>query len=195
MIGGDVSHRYAKALLSLGIDTRQFEQIGEQLRRVAELFEAHRGLRTTLENPSYALDRRKAILVELSSRLELLAPLRRFLLLLVDRQRIAYLDDIAHAYTALADVHAGRVRASVAAARDLDPATIGRLRQALEQKTSKSVELTTRTDPDLIAGIVTTVGSTVYDGSLRARLNQLKSTLLDDGVDAGLAPTPESSPT
>jgi len=76
------------------------------------------------------------------------------------------------------DVYVGRVRASVTSADRLEAEQVARLKKALEGKTGKHVVLEQQTDPELIAGMVTQIGSVVYDGSIRTRLQQMRHTLL-----------------
>ncbi len=178
MISGSISRRYAKALLSIGIETQQVEQLGADLEQLATLLK-NDDLAEALQNPSYPLSKRKAILADLFLRLQLSTMIRNFLMLLVDRNRIEFLPGIARDYQAMADDHAGRVRADVVSANLLDPESITRLKRVLEEKTGKHIILEQKTDPDLIAGMVTKIGSIVYDGSIRTKLEQLRQTLLE----------------
>lgn len=172
-----ISHRYAKAMLAIGHQTDQADNVGEQLAQITSLFDSSSDLRTTLENPTHARTKRKAIVKQLASRLQLLAAVRNLLLLLIDRNRIEMLRDVARDYQALADEAAQRVRADICSARALDPADLSRIRETLERMTGRKVLLSTRVDPNLIGGSVTTLGSVVYDGSIQGRLNLLRSEL------------------
>lgn len=172
-----ISHRYAKAMLAIGNQTDQADTLGEQLAQVSSTFDAFSDLRETLENPTHARHKRKAIVKHLTSRLRLLPAVRNLLLLLIDRNRIEIVGDVARDYQALADETAQRVRAEVCSARTLDPADLRRMRETLEKVTGKKVLLSTRVDPNLIGGSVTKLGSVVYDGTIQGRLNLLRSEL------------------
>ena len=88
-------------------------------------------------------------------------------------------DGIAREYRLMADEHAGRVRADVTSAQTLDSENVSRLKGALEQKTGKQIILEQKTDSNLIAGMVTKIGSIIYDGSIRTRLEQMRQALLE----------------
>ena len=94
--------------------------------------------------------------------------------------RIASLPDIARAHRALVDEHAGRVRATVTSARPLDPLLETRLKTALEKSSGKTVIFEKREDPAIMGGLVTQLGDTVYDGSVRTQLQQLREELLSE---------------
>ncbi len=177
MIVGSIARRYAKALLAIGIETRLFEKFGKELDQFAELLQ-HPQLRDLLDNPSYPLSKRKAVLEDLVGRLRPSPKLRNFLLLLMDRGRISSLPIIAREYQGLADKHAGRIRARVVSPQPLDLATSTRLKKALAQRTGQQIILDQVTDPTLIGGMITQMGSIVYDGSIRTSLQQMRDALL-----------------
>ena len=179
MNGGSLSRRYAKALLDIGIDNDSYEQICEQLNQFAALLSAHEELQSTLANPSYPTSKRKAIVEALLDRLNPLPPVRNFLMLAIDRNRVSIIESVAQEYQRLVDTHAGRVRAQITTATELTKMSVGRIREALEARTGKHVLLSTTLAPELIAGTVTQIGSVLYDGSLRTRLEQMKQSLLD----------------
>jgi F-type H+-transporting ATPase subunit delta len=180
LISGSIARRYAKALLALGVDTGRFEKYGTEVERFAALL-ADKTLRDTLENPSFPFSKRKAIVEALVSRLGLEPHVSNFIRLLMGRGRLATLPAIAREYQALADRHAGRVRARVTSAAPLDARSADRLVRSLEAKTGKSVLLEQKTEPELIAGLVTQIGSTLFDGSLRTQLAEMRQALLESG--------------
>ncbi len=182
MKSGSLARRYAKALIAIGIDDKSYEQLGRELDTFAKLLESHRGLATTLTNPSYPLDKRRGVLDGVLKKLSPSKTVHNFLQLALDRDRIAYVPDIAREYEAMADEHAGRVRAEVVAAKQGDLLQLEQLKKALETRTGKQVVLTTRVDSTLIAGKVTRIGSIIFDGSIRTRLDQLGTDLLANKI-------------
>ena len=120
------------------------------------------------------------MLEEIARRLAVSRVLRNFLLLLLERGRIAALPGIVREFRALADQQAGRIRVQVTCARPLDPGVELRLKSALEKRSGKQVVLEKHEDASLIGGIVTQVGDLVYDGSVRTQLATLRHELLSD---------------
>ncbi len=178
MITGSIARRYAKALLDLGIEQQTYDAFGRELDRAADTFVKSPELRTALENPVFALEKRRLVLEELARRLALSKTMRAFVLLLLTKGRISKLPDIARVHRTLVDEHAGRVRATVTSARALDPALESRLKSALERQSGKTVLLDKREDPAIVGGLVTQLGDIVYDGSVRTQLAKLREQLL-----------------
>ena len=178
MIAGSVARRYARALLDIGLASKSSDAIGKELDRVGELFHGSKDLLVTLENPIFPLDQRKNVVNELARRLALSTTVRNFMMLLLDRGRIAALPAIAREHRILVDQAIGRVRVTVTTAMPMDAATEQRLKGALERQTGRVVLLDKREDPALIGGIVTQIGDLVYDGSVRTQLDGMRSQLL-----------------
>lgn len=177
MITGSIARRYAKALFAIGVETKAYERFAQELADFTALLE-NKELQDTLENPSHPLSRRKAVLEELITVLKPSKTVWSFLLLLIDRNRLSFLPGISREFLRMVDEHTGRVRANVTSAQPLDAGDVARLKRTIEQKTGKQVILQQQTDPELIAGMVTQIGSIVYDGSIRTRLQQMRQTLL-----------------
>ena len=180
MIAGSVARRYARALLDIGLASQSSDAIGKELERVAELLSGSKELATTLENPIFPLSKRKGVVEELARRLALSRTVRNFLLLLLDRGRIAALPAIAREHRILVDQAMGRVRVTVTTAQPLDAAAEQRLKATLERQTGKAVIVDKREDPALIGGVVTQIGDVVYDGSIRTYLANLRRELLSE---------------
>lgn len=178
MIAGSVARRYARALLEIGMANHAADALGKELERVADLMKGSAELRAALENPVFALSKRKALVEELVRRLALSRTVRNFVLLLLERGRVGALPDIAREYRAFVDEAMGRVRVTVTSARPLDGATEIKLKTMLEKRTGKVVLLEKKEDAALLGGIVTQIGDMVYDGSVRTALATLKHELL-----------------
>lgn len=179
MPAGSLSRRYAKALLSIGVESQTYDAIGKEIDRMATTITNSPELRAALSNPSFSGDKRRAVVEDLIKRLALSKPVRSFILLLLDKGRLDRLPVIARAYQGLVDEHANRVRATVTSPKALDPATADRIKKALEKQTGKTVVLEQKQDPSLLGGMTTQLGDTVYDGSVRTQLEQLRASLLN----------------
>ncbi len=105
------------------------------------------------------------------------AELYRFLRLLVERKRVAFLGDIATAYDALCAAAASVIEAEVTSSKPLSEAEKSALSKALGQRFASEVSVTYHEDSHLLGGAVVRVGDWVLDGSVRRRLERLRETL------------------
>lgn len=178
MIAGGVAKRYARALFQLASAEKQTEAYGRQLADFAQAWSASAELRGVFENPAYGPDARKKVVVGLAERLGAGTTLKNGLQLLAERGRLKFIAEIADAFAALAEEGAGVVRAEIVTATDLPESYFAQVERTLAASTGKKVVLVRKKDPALLGGVVTKVGEKVYDGSLRARLMDLRSQML-----------------
>jgi F-type H+-transporting ATPase subunit delta len=173
-----VARRYARALLELGVEQGQLDTIVDEISSLAAAWEASPELRNAIENPLVAHAAKKAVIGGLIDRIGASPTTRHAVLLMVDRRRARALPYVAHTLRELADARKGLLRAEVTTAAPLSEAYYGRLQVQLEAMTGKRVVVDRRTDPSLIAGVVTRIGDRILDGSLRTRLQSLRDALM-----------------
>ena len=177
MIDASVARRYARALLSLGLEEGRHEQFGEELNAVLQALDESPEAALLMRSPGYTVEQRQGAVATLASSFKLSPLVVSFLRLLVDRQRISDLSQIARSYRALLDLEVGRVRATVTSAAPLSDEETARLRESIEKMTGRTVVLDAKADPALIGGVVTQVGATRFDGSLRTQLERMRDAL------------------
>ncbi|WP_223641398.1 ATP synthase F1 subunit delta [Corallococcus sp. EGB] len=179
MVNVSISRRYARAILDVAAEGNRTDAVAEQLNAFAAVVGQSPELSDVLLNPAYSRAQRsnvvEALLKALPSPAE--PALANALRLLVDRNRLGYLPDIARLYRDMADARAGRVRGQVTSAVPLTQDAVSQLQQSLQQLTQRNVVLETRVDPSLLGGVAAQVGGTLYDGTLRTQLEQMRREL------------------
>ena len=171
--------RYAKALLDVLYPNRA-EMGREQLIHFASVLSQQGDARLVLENPTVSPERRKELLNKIGDALTLDAPIRNFLGLLVERNRLDLMDEIVSTYEALLDEKLGVVKARITSALELDSRQREEVAARLQTLTGKKVRMEVSVDPSLIGGLVAQVGSTIYDGSIRQQLQTFRNSLTQD---------------
>ena len=171
--------RYAKALLDVLYPAKA--EVGrEQLLKFSSLLSEQAEARVLLENPTVSVERRKELLARVGDAMALEPPIRNFLSLLVERNRLELMDEIVQTYESLLDEKLGVVRARITSAQDLDTKQRDEVVSRLQALTGKKVRMEVFVDPSLIGGLVAQVGSTIYDGSIRQRLQSFRDNLTQD---------------
>lgn len=174
-----IARRYARALLEVASERGSLDRVMDQLTGFAQVLQQNADVADVLVNPAFTRVQRMAVVDGLvQAAAEAVDPsVVNLLRLLVDRNRFAYLADIARVYRDLADAKAGRVRGKVTSARPLGAQALSRLEQSLERLLQRDVVLDAQVNPQLIGGVAAQVGSVLYDGSLRTQLEELRRTL------------------
>ena len=172
-----VARRYAKALLLIGKEDGQAETYREELEGFSILLAKEKSLERAICNPLYEAAGRKKVLQAVVEKLELSKMMKTFLLLLFDKRRIGFVNDINRFYQILADEFRGIARASLVSAAELSEETVEKIRMSLSKMTGKDVRLEIEQDAGLIGGIVTRIGDLVLDGSIRTQLLNMRESL------------------
>jgi F-type H+-transporting ATPase subunit delta len=170
----DRTHAYAEALLAVARSEGNLAEVEDELFRFARLLEANDDLRTTLTDAQLPSSRRQQIVEDLlGGRAD---PVTTALVsLVVGTGRARDLPAIIDELVKLSAAEDNKELAEVRSAVELTDDQKQRLVTALEAKTGKKVELKVIIDPSVLGGLVAQVGDTVIDGSIKTRLQQLKS--------------------
>jgi F-type H+-transporting ATPase subunit delta len=153
MILGSIARRYAKALFSLAVEKNRVDAWADGLVALGQAVDRSPELRDVLQNPAYTREDRAAVVAKLAAATQLDAEPAALLNLLGDRNRLAGLSAV------------------------IGDAAIQAIAEKLSAATQKKVLVERAVDPAILGGVVAQVGSVVYDGSLRAQLEDLRSTL------------------
>lgn len=177
MASGSLARRYARAVFQIGLEEGNFERIGREVSVLAAAFGESKELTHTVSNPAFPRAERDKVLRALLQRLGASQTVVNFTRLLLERERLFAVQDIARELAAMIDEHAGRVKAKITSAAPLSPTQQEQVVRALEGMSGKKVEAEVGQDPALLGGVVAQVGDTVYDGSLRTQLERLRQGL------------------
>ena len=173
MIEGSLSRRYSKALFELAQEQKQEEAIGQEIDHFLVAY-TNSPLPTVLNNPAFALESRKKILVEVAKSLQLSPVSVHFLSILLERDRLTYLSAIVSSYRRMLNAAKGRVEGKVVGASPLDRAMLDRLRATLHVISGKEVVLQEETEPALLGGVLVELEGKIYDGTVRTQLEKMK---------------------
>jgi F-type H+-transporting ATPase subunit delta len=175
-----LSLRYAHAFASVAdsshLDVAAAQQ---QLDDFSKTFAGSRELREVLMNPSIANDQKLKVLDAISGRIGMFRQVRNFLAVIIDHQRLAELDEILAEYRAVADEQSHMAEAEITSAHPLNDQDRAELEAQVARLAGGRVRATYFQDRTLLGGAVVRIGSTVYDGSIRAQLQQLKQRLVN----------------
>jgi F-type H+-transporting ATPase subunit delta len=172
--------RYARALLDVIISERgNPEQVEQELASIAGVIARHPELQHALTNPAVPVTGKRGVIQELTSRIKVATPVAKLLVLLANRDRLALLPELLDVYRERLMDYRQVVRAEVTTAVPLSQDRAAQLERRLSELTGRRVTMTARVDPSLIGGIVTRIGSTVYDGSIATHLETMKQKLME----------------
>jgi F-type H+-transporting ATPase subunit delta len=173
-----VSRRYALALADVVMKSGDVENVKSELKTWERLFAENADLQDAIGNPVIAHASKVRVLESLLERTKPSKTTSNFLRILLRNGRLSDLTNINDKFVSVLEERSGSVVANVSSARELSDSQQKELKINLEKITGKQIKLDFKVDPDLIGGVVTRIGSTIYDSSVKTQLENLKEELI-----------------
>lgn len=172
-IRSSLSGRYASALFDLAVEAGSVSAVEADLDKLAAAMSESAELKALTTNPKVSRGAAQQALRAVSEVMELNPLTAKFLGTLAQNRRLAQLSAIIRAFRNIASAQRGEVTAHVVSAHSLSDEQLAALRLKLTQREGRTVKLSSSVDPNLLGGLVVTIGSRRIDGSIRTRLNTL----------------------
>jgi F-type H+-transporting ATPase subunit delta len=173
---GGAARRYARALFELALAQNAGEEVRRGLREVVRVLAGSSELRTVLEHPAVAPEKKRAVVAGVwKGEHELV---RRLAVLLAQRERLDLAGELERVYSQLWNAHRGAVEAEALTVQPLSEGQVRSLSDSLGRLTGREVELVSTVAPEILGGVVVRLEGKVYDGSVRGKLRALRERLV-----------------
>lgn len=172
-IQASLAGRYASALFDLASENGTVTAVESDLEMLGRALNDSPEFASLTTNPKIGRADAVKTLAALAAAMKLSPLTSSFLGVLAQNRRLAQLPNVIRAFRTIAAVQRGELSAEIASAHPLTDSQVETLRQKLTAREGRTVKLTTTTDPDLLGGLVVTLGSKRIDASIRTRLNTL----------------------
>ena len=169
------AHAFADVVTAAKLDTAA---IDAQLTDFLSTWQGSPELREFFENPAVPVLQKVEILDKLNQKLKLQKELRNLIAVLISNGRIGQVGEVAQAYRRLLQEQLGIRPAEITTARELDTNERVALISEIAKLAGSRIEASFTLDESILGGTVVRIGSTVYDGSVRGRLERLKEALI-----------------
>lgn len=169
--------QYANALADIALEQGAADPVLRQLSDFNAAYEESAELRTFLSSPAVNREAKHGVVEKLVARLGASRIMRNFLFLVVDHQRMPLLPQMLESFQHVLHQRQGMAEAEVVSAAPMNDAQKSQLQQNLEKLTGKRIQASYSQNPALLGGALVRIGDTIYDGSLRNRLDHMRSRL------------------
>ena len=171
------SLQYANALADIALAQGAAEPTARQLNDFGTSYAQSAELRTFLASPAVTIEAKHAVIEKIIARLGASRILRNFLFVITDSHRTQLIPEIIASFGQVLRQRQGIAEAEISSAVELSAAQKTAFRNTLARLTGKKIETKYSLDPALLGGAVVRIGDTIYDGSLRNRLNEMRARL------------------
>lgn len=173
-----VARRYATALVDVVTKTGETNSVQTELNSWETLINANGDLQNAFRNPAISQANKEKVLENLIEKTKPTKTTANFLRVLLRNGRLTEIGEINEKFSSVLEERSGTISASITSARALSEPEKTEMQANLSKLTGRTVSLNFAIDETLIGGVVTRIGSTVYDGSVKTQLQQLKEQLI-----------------
>ncbi|HEX4766705.1 MAG TPA: F0F1 ATP synthase subunit delta [Lichenihabitans sp.] len=174
--------RYASALFSLAKEGRSIDAVATDLRKFSDLVDGSPDMQLLVRSPAFSAEEQTRALTKVLEAAGIGGLAAKFLLLVAAKRRLFAVRTMIADFHALDDADRGVSRAKVTVAEPLADAQFETLKTTLTEATGgKSVEIDVKVDPSILGGIVVRLGSRMVDGSLKTKLNSIRTRMKEVG--------------
>lgn len=179
MANETIARRYASALADVVLSSGDTETVKNELSMFSQLFLGNADLQNVFGNPAIQTANKEKVLNGLLEKAKPSKTTSNFLRVLLQNGRLTDVGEVNERFDAVLQERRNIVSAEIVSARELPADEKREFELSLEKLTGKEININFAVDPELIGGVVTRIGSTVYDGSVRTKLENLREQLVN----------------
>lgn len=173
-----VTKTYARALADAVMSRREDAvKVLQEAQSLAQLVAGSKVLRDVWGTPAVPAAQKRAVLDAIVNKIGISRTVRNFVAVLIDHRRISFLAPIVKQFEIELDQRLGFTEAEIRSARELSGEERRALESRVEALTGKKVRARYFRDESVLGGAVVQIGSTIYDGSVKGRLERLREQL------------------
>jgi F-type H+-transporting ATPase subunit delta len=181
-IATGVAGRYALALFALAQEQRSTDKVAADLHNFDAMIAGSADMQRLVRSPVFTAQEQTKAINKVLEKAGISGIAANFIRLVAAKRRLFAIRDMIKTYGALNDAAKGVARAEVTAAHDLNDSQLDALKAQLGEIThGKSVEVAVKVDPSIIGGLIVKLGSRMVDGSIRTKLNSIRSRMKEAG--------------
>ena len=181
-IATGVAGRYALALFALAKEQRSTDKVAADLSSFDTMIAGSADLQRLVRSPVFTVEEQTRAINKVLEKAGISGIAANFIRLVAAKRRLFAIRDMIKTFGALNDAAKGVARAEVTTAHDLNDSQLAALQAQLTDITKgKSVEVAVKVDPAIIGGLIVKLGSRMVDGSIRTKLNSIRSRMKEAG--------------
>jgi F-type H+-transporting ATPase subunit delta len=173
-----VAKRYARALVELSEEKKTIDKTRADFAAFVGAVDAVPAMQKLFASPVLTPENKKAVIKDLSGKLNMQVTSQRFVEHLAETGRIRYIKDVYEAFLDILAEKQNRAVARVTTAVSLNNGDLADIKKRLEVLTGKQVDVDSKVDASLIGGARAQIGSTIYDGTIKNQLNKMRNQLM-----------------
>ena len=171
--------RYALALFELGQENSELNKIKIESKNLQNLIKKSSEFMSLVKDPTYKRNEQLEAIKLVSEEFKFTKTFSKFLSFLCFKRRLFYLENILNNFLQLISKSKGEIEAKLSSSKELSQVEIENIQKQLSENFTSKIKLDYKYDPTLIGGLIIQVGSIMVDTSIKNRLKQLETSMLE----------------
>jgi len=169
----EIARQYSKALYEIGEENGNMGELFEELEEFWKTLQENEQLKEALFHQRVLVEEKQAVLKNVFKD-KLSNHMYKFLMLLIEKRRIYFLENILESFRKLMHKHENIITVEVTTAVEMNSEIREKLKKRLDKYVDKKIEMKEYCDPDIIGGMVIKIGDYLIDGSIKSKLESLE---------------------
>ena len=176
----ETSERYSRALFEVSQESNDLDKVENDVKNLKLIYDSNLEVRNFIKDPSQIITEQNKLVSLISDKLNFSKNLKNFLLLLIEKRRIFFLNKIIESFLKLCSKKRGEIKASLISSRELSQAELNDLSTDLSKSIGSSLKFDYKVDRELIGGLKLQLGSIMVDTSIRNKLKKYEQAMLEN---------------
>ena len=173
------ANRYSLALYELASESNSLIKIEENSHALLKLISSSKDFSNLIKDPTVGRDSLNQVIKKISDNFSLEVLFKNFLSFLITKRRFFYVQQILKNFNEICSEKRGELKAEIKSAKNLTQDEINKITQELSENFKSEIKLNYTHDQSLIGGLVVQIGSTMIDTSIKKKLQQLETKMIE----------------
>ena len=176
----ETSERYSRALFEISRDSDNLDKVETDIKNLKLIYDKNLEVRNFIKDPSQIITEQNKLINLISDKLNFTKNVQNFLLLLIEKRRIFFVNKIIESFLRLCSQKRGEIKASLISSKELSQTELNGISTDLSKSMGSTLKFDYKVDKELIGGLKLQLGSIMIDTSIRNKLKKYEQAMLEN---------------
>ena len=176
----ETSERYSRALFEISRDSDNLDKVETDIKNLKLIYDKNLEVRNFIKDPSQIITEQNKLVNLISDKLNFTKNVQKFLLLLIEKRRIFFVNKIIESFLRLCSQKRGEIKASLISSKELSQTELNDISMDLSKSMGSNLKFDYKVDKQLIGGLKLQLGSIMIDTSIKNKLKKYEQAMLEN---------------
>ncbi len=176
----ETSERYSRALFEVSQESNELDKVENDIKSFKSIYDSNSEVRNFIKDPSQIITEQNKLVNLISDKFNFSKNLQKFLLLLIEKRRIFFVNKIIESFLKLCSKKRGEIKASLISSKELSQTELNDISTDLSKSMGSTLKFDYKVDKGLIGGLKLQLGSVMIDTSIRNKLKKYEQAMLEN---------------